>query len=296
MASTLNPYYEGNSVLSTILDDRFIFHTLDKWHFGADFTGNLMNEQNMYALKEHCDNKLGPVHLVTSDGSIDCLERPEDQEEVVARLHIAELLATLLILADQGNMILKMFTFFENSSLGEFFFDRIAFGSGIITILYFLSEILYIMNCCFDEVHVFKPATSKEGNSEVYVIAKKYNKQKMPAAILLKMIKNFMDESKCLLPVSEMPESFIRQVIVCAEYFGQKQKNVIEANIRFYWENDKWEIDRIRKLREYMARVYMDNYGIQRIPDNKKLLAGIQLNNFNLNNLNVKDHCGKELK
>lgn len=127
MASTLNPYYEGNSILSTILDDRFIFNTLENWHFGADITGNLMNEQNIYSLKEHCD-KLGPVHLMTSDGSIDCLENPEDQEEVVSKLHIAELLTTLLILADDGNMVLKMFTFFEHSSLGRF---SMTFSCGI---------------------------------------------------------------------------------------------------------------------------------------------------------------------
>ena len=29
---------------------------------------------------------------------------------------------------------------------------------------------MYLLSICFDQLEVFKPATSKEGNSEVYVI------------------------------------------------------------------------------------------------------------------------------
>lgn len=33
---------------------------------------------------------------------------------------------------------------------------------------------MYLLNAVFETVHVFKPVTSKEGNSECYVICIKY--------------------------------------------------------------------------------------------------------------------------
>ena len=45
--------------------------------------------------------------------------------------------------------MLKMFTMFESETIC----------------------LMYLLSICFEQVEVFKPATSKEGNSEVYVIA-----------------------------------------------------------------------------------------------------------------------------
>lgn len=48
--------------------------------------------------------------------------------------------------------MIKMFTFFECDTIC----------------------LLYLLNKVFESVSVMKPATSKEGNSEVYVICKEY--------------------------------------------------------------------------------------------------------------------------
>jgi hypothetical protein len=63
LATTLNPYYEGNPLSCMINDDRFILQTLSNWNFGLDYTGNLMDLNNMLHLVQEAA-KIGDVLLV----------------------------------------------------------------------------------------------------------------------------------------------------------------------------------------------------------------------------------------
>lgn len=47
-----------------INDDRFILHTLDHWKFGHDYTGNLMDVENLKYLAQE-SKKLGPILMVS---------------------------------------------------------------------------------------------------------------------------------------------------------------------------------------------------------------------------------------
>jgi len=65
LASTLNPYYEGNSLCNMIEDDRFIAQTLDHWYFGADNTGDILSSQFIESLAHECTKRrLNSIHLV----------------------------------------------------------------------------------------------------------------------------------------------------------------------------------------------------------------------------------------
>ncbi len=63
LAASLNPYYEGNDVAAMINDDRFIKETLKNWDFGADFSGNIMDVENIENLKKRSKD-LKSVDLV----------------------------------------------------------------------------------------------------------------------------------------------------------------------------------------------------------------------------------------
>ncbi|CAO1331886.1 unnamed protein product [Diamesa hyperborea] len=267
-ATTLNPYYEGNSIGNTILDDRFIYHTLKNWFFGEDYDGNILKDINIRSLIEYCKNLGSPVNLVTCDGSIDCLDQPENQEEHTSKLHIAEFIVCLAILADNGSLILKMFTFYEPSSV----------------------SMLYVLNCCFEEVHVFKPATSKEGNSEVYVIGIRFKKDSLSDVIIEKIIKEFQDNNKSMLPLSALPDDFLQQTVECAKYFMNLQVAVIENNIRNFRRFDKQEHDRIKYLKSLIADEYVRIYNLKPIDSDQKILHGQTLNNDI--NLNIRVHSG----
>lgn len=263
----MNPYFEGNSISKTILDDRLISQTLENWIFGEDYDGDILQEGNIRSLINYCKS-LGEVNLVSGDGSIDCLDQPENQEEFVSKLHMAEFIVGLAILSDKGSLLIKMFTFYETTSIA----------------------MLYVLNCCFEELHIFKPATSKEGNSEVYVIGIGFKKANLSAELIEKMVVNFKDESKSLLPLDVIPEGFIKQVVEAARFFMNQQVAVIEGNIRMFKKYDKLENDWIKRMKYALVEEYMNLYRMAPIREDQKLLHGMQLNNDI--NLNVRVHSG----
>lgn len=175
----MNPYHEGNDVGKMINDDRLILKSLNHWTFLEDATGNILSNRNLERLMTDKSDKLDMPHekedtteshvlLVTADGSIDCQTQPAEQENLVAHLHFGEIVAALKLLQKGGSFVLKIFTFLES-----------------VTITH-----LYLLACVFKEVYLFKPATSKEGNSEVYVICTEYLGQSSIRHVLGKLVSN----------------------------------------------------------------------------------------------------------
>uniref|UniRef100_A0A914Y2U5 Cap-specific mRNA (nucleoside-2'-O-)-methyltransferase 2 n=1 Tax=Panagrolaimus superbus TaxID=310955 RepID=A0A914Y2U5_9BILA len=141
--NSLNPHYEWNPVSSMLTEDAFILGNEDRMFFGENNCGNI------FKLTKNDFEKLGKVDLVTSDGSFDCTEHPEEQEKLVCSLIAREAFLSMQALEKGGSLVLKMFTFFRPDS----------------------REILQRIIGSFEEVHLRKPAPSKPGNSEIYVIA-----------------------------------------------------------------------------------------------------------------------------
>lgn len=266
-ANTLNPYYEGNCLGNMIADDRFILHTMDSWCFGADYTGDIMRKENLGEIVRRSKD-FPMINLVTADGSIDCLDVPEAQEEHVSKLHLAEAVTALKILTTDGCFILKMFTFFEHSSV----------------------DLLYLLYVCFRELHVFKPATSKPGNSEVYVIAKYFRKPDGLDAYLDRMFDNLHSECS-MFDLKDIPSAFVEQVKSCAELFMMHQQEVIEHNIFYYHKNDTNEEERLDIFRKKMCRKFFDKYNIKPIPRSEAILHGVDVSS-GVVNINPRDNHG----
>ncbi|KAG5678577.1 hypothetical protein PVAND_008239 [Polypedilum vanderplanki] len=271
-ATTLNPYYEGNSISNTILDDRFILHTFPNWIFGESFDGDILCEDNIKSLIANC-NKIGNVMLVTCDGSIDCLDKPENQEEVVSKLHAAEFITSLALLADDGSLLIKLFTFFESTTVA----------------------LLYVLNCCFKHVHIFKPVTSKEGNSEVYVIGLNFKKDSISSEYINYLIKNFMKEKKSMLPLNSIPKSFLKQIVDAAKYFKDLQVSVIKKNLDTFMKFDKHRYDKLKLTKKLMLQEYLRRYNMRPIEKSQKLMQGIDLIDSDIN-LNERVHSGSHLE
>lgn len=245
-ATTLNPYYEGNSVNTMIDDDRFIRYTLNHWSFGKDSTGNIMNLNNLNDLikeTEPHDN----IFLVTADGSVDCADVPGEQESVLTHLHFCETLAALHLLAAGGSFLLKIFTIFECNTIC----------------------LLYLLSCCFTNVSIIKPATSKEGNSEVYVVCINFKKRISMTTYLEKLKECYEHGPKnAIFNQDDIPENFVKRIIKCSAFFKTQQCTVIENNIQTFNIDYAYMMQDLRQIQSSVADKYIKDYKV------RKLVAG----------------------
>ncbi|CAG9783352.1 unnamed protein product [Diatraea saccharalis] len=272
VANTLNPYYEGNSPSSMISDDRFMFHTLNNWDFGIDNTGNLMDWENSQATVRKATS-LGKVQLVTADGSIDCMQRPDAQEEVTSPLHYCEIVTALQALAPGGTLIFKLFTIFEH----------------------FTVNLLYLINHLFGEVNIYKPVTSRQGNSEVYAVCLKY-KGIADLETYIPILKTAYGTefygNNSLFRQDSIPESFFKQIEECAGYFCSIQCQVINNNLQAYLMQKNIALHRdIKQIRTLVATEFIWQYGLKPLENEQEILKGA-LHEENKVNMNPRYHRG----
>lgn len=234
-----------------ITDDRFIFHTLDNWLFHQDFTGNLLSMDNIDHMTQRCaEDFQGGVQLITADGSIDCSAQPDCQEEIVARLFFAEIVSALKILSQGGNFVIKMFTLFEACSV----------------------SVMYMLNCVFQRVYIYKPATSKRGNSEVYVICLDYRKDTPGLPRLLEALQAKLAQPKdaMVMPLfgkSQIPKDFLLQHEIGCRLYLKLQVDAIESSIYAYESKDRYYLRHLHHLRGVVSAMYYNRYKVRPLAD-----------------------------
>ncbi|XP_053304402.1 cap-specific mRNA (nucleoside-2'-O-)-methyltransferase 2 [Spea bombifrons] len=255
VANTLNPYHEANDGLVMITDDRLIANTLPWWFFGPDNTGDVMTLKHLTGL-QHFISNMPTVHLITADGSFDCQGNPGEQESLVSPLHYCEVVTCLATLGKGGSFVLKMFTLFQHSSV----------------------NLMYLLNCSFDQVHIIKPGTSKAGNSEVYVVCLGYSGKEPMEDLLSKMIQNFGADivSKALFPHRILPASFMRCHLECCTLFHKHQTETIMGNLQLFSYMGEEEKSRLNALRDYAVSYYFQKFQIKRIPRKHWLVRKVQ--------------------
>lgn len=262
-ANTLNPYYEGNCLGFAIMDDRFLIKTLKNWHFGSDNTGNILNPSYLHDLMEFLEidfkKSENLLDLITADGSIDCQENPAEQENLIVALNFAEVVIALHLLKDDGNFVLKMFTIYECDAIC----------------------IMYFLNCVFHKIHLFKPATSKSGNSEVYVICLKYKGRNSIASILEVLRKKIGCNSfqTALFPLETIPEDFLEQLFDCCNQFKRYQEMTIKENIKFFKGMSSRECIHLNSVKEICADLYVSKYKLKRIRKSEKIINAKEFKN-----------------
>tara|TARA_B110000967_G_C18901559_1_gene575737 strand:- start:5051 stop:6205 length:1155 start_codon:yes stop_codon:yes gene_type:complete len=116
---------------------------------GADNTGNILSFQNL----THCKNKYTKkFEFITGDGGFDFSLDFNSQEINITQLLLAQVIYALNLQKINGCFVLKIFDCFMPHTI----------------------DIIYILSCCYQKVYFMKPHTSRQANSEKYVICKNF--------------------------------------------------------------------------------------------------------------------------
>ena len=155
---------DPNNPTSTILEDIYDIwkNNPDRWLMGKEMNGNVKKVENL----EYIENKLKEgKDLYTSDGGISLnFDEFALQEKIELDLKLGEILLGLMVLKKGGSMFVKIYTIFER----------------------FTVELLVILSHLFEEFYITKPFCSKQANSELYIVGKKYKGKNVEMITLLK--------------------------------------------------------------------------------------------------------------
>jgi len=122
------------------------------------------------------------VTLYTGDVGIDVGTDYLDQERKLAVLAYAQIVIGILTLAKNGSMIVKQFTMFEK----------------------FTRSTIALLTTLFADVRLVKPAASRAGNSEIYIVATKFNNC-VDESFAERLITRIDELKSMVLPFSDWP-------------------------------------------------------------------------------------------
>ena len=119
--------------------------------YGIDGKGDLYNKHNI----DYLGTRLGAnsIPIITGDGGFDFSVSYNSQELYAGKLLFGQILAALKCQEVGGTFILK-------------FFDM----NNLLTL-----DFLFLLQCCYKTITIYKPYTSRVANSERYVVCSYFN-------------------------------------------------------------------------------------------------------------------------
>jgi 23S rRNA U2552 (ribose-2'-O)-methylase RlmE/FtsJ len=211
---------------------------------GVDQTGNLLSRDNFI----HCCNQYkNSMDLVTGDGGIDFSENFNNQEYSATKLIIVQVVYALAIQSNNGNFVLKVFDTFSNAII----------------------DILYLLSSLYKNVYIMKPQTSRNANSERYIICKGYNlnenKEKIDY-IIEKMYNNF-DNLNSILYIETIfnfkyGRTFISKIEEINIIIGKKQIDNIVTTLNLMMNKKFDKIDYLKKKHIQKCIRWCEKYNI----------------------------------
>lgn len=171
---------------------------------------------NAKSIRSFCKNINGNMHIVTADGGFNYSSDYNNQEKQSYRIIFNEVLTALTLQKKGGLFICKMFDIFQR----------------------FTVELLYILYCLYDEIHIVKLQTSRVANSEKYLVAKGFN---IIGPALLENLYNISENwNDNIIGFSgiNVPKDFINELGEINKKYVNEQINSIKKTIDFAKRTD----------------------------------------------------------
>jgi len=174
-----------------------------KVEYGQDKTGDLSKYHNLlYCYKNYNQT----IDLVTADGGFDFSDDYNNQEQLALKLILYEISHAILVQKKGGTFILKVFD----------------------TFTYLSVDIIYLLSLLYENVHIIKPQTSRNANSEKYLVCNDFRLHDI--SFILPFIKNIYScqDNIYRLFKHEIPCMYINKIEEYNSIYGQQQmENII---------------------------------------------------------------------
>ena len=175
--------------------------------YGLDNTGDICNINN---LNDFIDKiKKNTCDLITSDGGIDYSNDYNNQEQDSYRFIYSEILLALCIQKPGGTFILKVFDLFDYKSI----------------------QLLYLLYLTYSDIYIHKPHTSRNTNSEKYIVCKNYLKKDN----IVELLKSNYNKELCIY----IPVSYIKNINIYNYMYVSNQIKYITNTINNIKNNTK---------------------------------------------------------
>ena len=230
------------------LGDKFSLYKnyKENWLMDTEHNGDITD----ISVQKHIYDKLhNKIDLYTSDLGFDVSQNYNEQERLHVRGNIAQILSGLLVLKKGGSMITKQYTAFEPITL----------------------SIMYLLALLFDEVYWCKPLSSKEANSETYLVCKGYHKPLKYNNKYIKILLKKLEQPECklyipLFDAKFYPKKFLADMYKFNEVFTERQIKKINLDIEKCTNDEDCAIHKIENIIQWY-----DDMGIRPI-NHKHLL------------------------
>ena len=193
--------------------------------FGPKNDGNLYLKHNLDFICKHYENSM---HFITGDGGFDYSIDFNKQEENSINLIYCEVLYALIMQKSGGSFVLKVFDIFHRNTI----------------------EILSLLCYFYEKVHIYKPLTSREANSEKYIVCVNFKRKKNYDLIIKNLKHNFhLMKSKKIVRIFnyEMNSFFLNKIQEINAIYGQQQIENILCTINHVHDFQKEKISKMKQ-------------------------------------------------
>ena len=185
--------------------------------YGPKQDGNLYYKHNLLYIK---DTYANACDFITADGGFDYSVDFNKQEENSINLIFCEILYALILQKEGGSFVLKIFDMFHETTI----------------------EMLYLLSYFYKQVYVHKPNTSREANSEKYIICKGFVMNAHYEKIMTSLIQQFQDLSRKQMRgifTFQLNSYFLSKIQEINAIYGQQQVENILNTINYIKDSNK---------------------------------------------------------
>ena len=191
---------------------------------GADNTGNILNIKNFYDCYSNYKNS---IDFITADGGFDYSSNFNKQEILSINLILAQVIYAIALQKQGGTFILKIFDIFTQATI----------------------DIIYILSSLYEKCYIIKPNTSRNANSEKYIVCKLF-KPINTDKIISKLVSFFnFAHTKTIVRVLNIniPYLYINKLEDINAILGQQQLENILYTLHLLDNNKSDKLEVIKK-------------------------------------------------